>query len=172
MMTGLEIEEVLARFERLPDKDLPLENNVQAMLKFNGGVSGMIWASQVAIGHETDISIRIFGDKGSIEWEHKNPSVLKVTKINQPPQIYTPTRDYDSLACCNLSRLPSGHPEGFYESFGNIYRGFCKHLLNLKNGDGPGTYLYPTVSDGVRGIKFVEACLESNNKGNVWIKLK
>lgn len=171
-MTGLEVDSVLARFESLPKgKELPLENNVQAMIKYKGGASGMMWTSQVAIGHETDVSVRVFGDKGSIEWQHSTPTVLKVTKINEPPQIYTPTRDYDSGACQDLSRLPSGHPEGFYESFGNLYRGFCKHLLQLKTGADPGSYTYPTVEDGVRGIKFVEACLKSNEKGNVWVEL-
>ena len=82
----------------------------------------MIWTSQVAIGHETDLMIRVFGDKGAIEWQHREPAVLKVTKINEPPRIYTPTRDYDTAAARSLSRIPSGHPEGFFEAFGNIYR--------------------------------------------------
>ena len=91
-MTGLEPDSVLARFERLPkDQELPLENNVQILVNFKGGVSGMIWTSQVAIGHETDLCIRIFGDRGSIEWQHRNPAELRVTKINGPLQIYTST---------------------------------------------------------------------------------
>ncbi len=118
-MTGLEIDSVLARFERLPkSQELPLENNVQVLVNYKGGVSGMIWTSQVAVGHETDLTIRIFGDKGAIEWEHKNPAVLKVTRINEPPQLYTATRDYVSEACRDLSRLPSGHPEGFLRHSG------------------------------------------------------
>ena len=171
-MTGLEAESVLARFERLPkDQNLPLENNVQVLVNFKGGVSGMIWTSQVAIGHETDLCIRIFGEKGSIEWQHRNPAELRVTKINEPPQIYTATRDYVSQACRDLSRLPSGHPEGFFEAFGNIYRGFCSHLLQQKEGADPGSYRYPTVEDGVRGIKFVDACLKSDREGNIWTKV-
>lgn len=171
-MTGLEVESVLARFERLPrEKDLPLDNNVQILLNYKGGVSGMVWASQVAVGHETDLMVRIFGDKGSIEWEHKNPAVLKVTKINEPPQIYTATRDYVSDECREMSRLPSGHPEGFFEAFANIYRGFCMHLMALKEGNASGVYWYPTVEDGVRGIQFVEACINSNADGNVWMRL-
>ena len=171
-MTGLEVESVLARFERLPrENNLPLDNNVQILLNYKGGVSGMVWASQVAVGHETDLMVRIFGDKGSIEWEHKNPAVLKVTKINEPPQIYTATRDYVSDECRGMSRLPSGHPEGFCEAFANIYRGFCMHLTALKEGNASGAYWYPTVEDGVRGIQFVEACINSNTEGNVWMKL-
>jgi len=98
-------------------------------------------------------------------------AVLKVTKINEPPQIYTATRDYVSDECRGMSRLPSGHPEGFCEAFANIYRGFCMHLTALKEGNASGAYWYPTVEDGVRGIRFVEACINSNTEGNVWMKL-
>ena len=76
-----------------------------------------------------------------------------------------------SQACRDLSRLPSGHPEGFFEAFGNIYRGFCSHLLAKKEGRDPGSFGYPTVEDGVRGIKFVDACLKSDREGNVWTKV-
>ena len=131
----------------------------------------MIWTSQVAIGHETDLMIRVFGDKGAIEWQHREPAVLKVTKINEPPRIYTPTRDYDTAAARSLSRIPSGHPEGFFEAFGNIYRGYCADLLRKKYGVDVGTFPYPTVSDGIRGLKFVDACIESNLRGNVWVDL-
>ncbi len=171
-MTGLHPERVLARFEALPrDQKLTLENNAQILVDFTGGVSGIIWTSQVAIGHETDLCVRIFGDKGAIEWQHRNPAELKVTRINEPPQIYTATRDYVSPECRDLSRLPSGHPEGFYEAFGNIYRGFCSHLLKLKGEDVPVLYPYPTVDDGIRGLKFVDACLESNRQGNIWVNI-
>ena len=171
-MTGLNIRSVLSRFERLPkNENLPLENNVQILARLDGGVSGMIWTSQVAIGHETDLMIRVFGDKGAIEWQHREPAVLKVTKINEPPRIYTPTRDYDTAAARSLSRIPSGHPEGFFEAFGNIYRGYCADLLRKKYGVDVGTFPYPTVSDGIRGLKFVDACIESNLRGNVWVDL-
>lgn len=171
-MTGLSVKKVLANFEKLPmDQELPLENNVQVLVKFDGGISGMIWTSQVAIGHETDLLIRIFGDKGAIEWQHKEPAVLRFTKINEPPRIYTPTRDYDTQECRGLSRLPSGHPEGFFEAFGNIYRGFCAALLKEKYGMDYGEYDYPTVEDGVHGLRFIDACIESNAKGNIWVDI-
>jgi predicted dehydrogenase len=171
-MTGLSVKKVLADFEKLPkEKELPLENNVQILCRFDNDISGMIWTSQVAIGHETDLLIRIFGDKGAIEWQHREPGVLRVTKINEAPQIYTPTRDYDSESCRSLSRLPSGHPEGFFEAFGNIYRGFCSALLKEKYGVDVGSFDYPTVDDGVHGLKFIDACIESNAKGNVWVEL-
>lgn len=171
-MTGLNVRSVLARFERLPETEkFPLENNVQILAKLDRGVSGMIWASQVAVGHETDLMIRVFGDKGAIEWQHSEPAVLKVTRINEPPQIYTATRDYDTDEARSLSRIPSGHPEGFFEAFGNIYRGYCADLLRKKYGVDVGSFPYPTVADGIRGLKFIDACIESDKKGNVWVDL-
>ena len=171
-MTGLKLERVLARFERLPkDKELPLDNNVQIMLEYEGGISGLIWSSQVALGNETDLRVRIFGDKGAIEWQHRDSQRLFVTRINEPVQIYTPTRDYDTESCRSLSRLPSGHPEGFFESFGNLYKGFCTALLKKKYGEDRGDYPYPTIDAGIEGLKFVDACLKSSNSGNIWVDL-
>ena len=167
-MTGLHPTKVIARFDSIPE-DIPLETNAMVMCEFDGGVPGMIWTSQVAMGHETELTVRIFGDKGSIEWTHLRPWELRVTRINQPPQIYTTNRDYLYPAAKELCRLPSGHFEGFYEAFGNIYRGFCINLIAKKTGGDPGTFRYPTVSDGVKGIEFVDACLESNRNNNVWV---
>ena len=167
-MTGLHPHRVIARFDRIP-ADIPLETNAQMLVEFEGGIPGMIWTSQVAMGHETELNVRIFGEKGSIEWSHLKPWELRVTRINQPPQIYTTNRDYLYPAAKELCRLPSGHIEGFYEAFGNLYRGFCMNLIARKTGGDPGSFRYPTVEDGVRGIAFVDACLESNARNNVWV---
>jgi predicted dehydrogenase len=170
-MTGLHPRRVIARFDRIPST-VKLETNAQVMVEFDGGVPGLIWTSQVAMGHETEVTIRIFGETGSIEWTHLKPWELRVTRINQPPQIYTANRDYLYPAAKELCRLPSGHIEGFYEAFGNLYRSFCMNLIAKKTGGNPGSFRYPTVSDGVRGIQFVDACLESNAKGNVWVTIE
>ena len=167
-MTGLHPARVIARFDSIP-ADIPLETNAQMMVEFEGGIPGMIWTSQIAMGHETELTIRIFGEKGSIEWSHLKPWELRVTRINQPPQIYTTNRDYLYPAAKELCRLPSGHIEGFYEAFGNLYRSFCMNLIARKTGGDPGSFRYPTVEDGLRGIEFVDACLKSNANGNIWI---
>ena len=166
-MTGLHPARVIARFDSIP-ADIPLETNAQMLVEFDGGIPGMIWTSQVAMGHETELNIRIFGEKGSIEWSHLKPWELRVTRINQPPQIYTANRDYLYPAAKELCRLPSGHIEGFYEAFGNLYRSFCMNLIAHKTGGDPGAFRYPTVEDGLRGIEFVDACLKSNANGNIW----
>lgn len=170
-MTGLHPTRVIARFDSIPS-DIPLETNAQMMIEFDGGVPGMIWTSQVAMGYETAVGVRVFGEKGSVEWNHLRPWELRVTRINQPPQVYTANRDYLYPAAKELCRLPSGHIEGFYEAFGNLYRGFCMNLIAKKTGGDPGSFRYPTVEDGVRGIEFVDACLKSNANNNIWVPIE
>lgn len=170
-MTGLHPTRVIARFDSIP-ADIPLETNAQMMVEFDGGIPGMIWTSQVAMGHETEVGVRVFGEKGSVEWNHLRPWELRVTRINQPPQVYTTNRDYLYPAAKELCRLPSGHMEGFYEAFGNLYRGFCMNLIAKKTGGDPGSFRYPTVEDGVRGIEFVDACLKSNANNNIWVPIE
>ncbi len=169
-MTGLELEAVIARFDYYPSH-LPLETNVQAMLKYKGDIPGMMWTSQVAMGYETDLTVRIFGDKGAIEWTHSTPGVLKVTRCNEPVQYYTAGREFLYEPAKDLCRLPSGHVEGFYEAFANIYLGFCKHLIAKKTCTNPGMYRYPTIDAGVNGVRFVEACIKSNANNNIWVAL-
>ncbi|MGI6546341.1 MAG: Gfo/Idh/MocA family protein [Fastidiosipilaceae bacterium] len=169
-MTGLHPRRVIARFDRIPDS-IALETNAQMMVEFEKNIPGMIWTSQIAIGHETEPYIRIFGNKGSIAWHHLRPWELRVTRLNQPPQTYTANRDYLYPAAKDLCRLPSGHIEGFYEAFANIYRAFCVHLSAKKTGGDPGHFRYPTVEDGLRGITFVDACLKSNANDNVWVEV-
>ncbi len=169
-MTGLHPRRVIARFDRIPE-NFALETNAQMMVEYEGNIPGMIWTSQVAMGYETEPKIRIFGETGAIEWTHLRPWELRVTRINQPPQVYTTNRDYLYPAAKALCRLPSGHIEGFYEAFGNLYRSYCMHLLAKKTGADASMFRYPTVRDGVRGIEFVEACLRSNANGNCWVTL-
>lgn len=165
--TGLQIERVLARFDTYP-RELPLETNTTVLLDFGNQVTGTLWASQIAIGYECGVKIRIFGTDGALEWCHEKPGLIKYTKNNQPTQYYSANRDYFYEESSRLSRLPAGHPEGYYEAFGNLYRSFCEHLLARLEGREPESYTYPTVEDGVKGLRFVKACVESNRQGNVW----
>lgn len=165
--SGLEIKRVLARFDTYP-RNLPLETNTTVLLDFGNQVTGTLWASQIAIGYECGVKIRIFGTKGSLEWNHENPGILKFTRINEPTQNYSANREYIYNESRRLSRLPAGHPEGYYEAFGNIYHSFCEHLLARLGGRTPESYTYPTITDGVKGLRFVKACVDSNREGNVW----
>ena len=168
--TGLEVKRVLARFDKYP-RNLPLETNTTVMLDFGNEISGTIWASAIAMGYECEVNIRIFGTKGAIEWSQSRPGELKYTKVNEPSQIMTATRDYLYEECRRLSRLPAGHPEGLYEAFGNIYRSYCEHLLAYNEGRMAENYTYPTIDDGIHGLRFVDACIKSNENGNTWIEV-
>jgi predicted dehydrogenase len=168
--TGLELKSVLARFDSFLNR--PLETNVTAMLKYPKDISGTIWASQIAIGHENDVRLRVYGCKGSLEWFHGTPELLKVTCINRPVRYYSANRDYNYDASNTLCRLPAGHPEGFYGAFANIYRAFGEHLRAVKNNlTYDGDLRYNTVSDGVKGMRFIEACVKSNAHNNIWVDL-
>ena len=168
--TGLTIKRVLARFDTYP-RDLPLETNTTVLLDFGDNITGTLWASQIAIGYECGIKIRIFGTEGSLEWSHETPGILKYTKINSPTMTLSANREYMCPESRRLSRLPAGHPEGYYEAFGNIYHSFCEHLLARLEGREPESYTYPTVEDGVHGMKFVKACVKSNAEGNIWVNV-
>ncbi len=166
-ITGLEIESVLARFNHIP-KDLPLENHSQVLAKFDGGIPGEICTSQVAIGREVGIVVKIFGTKGTIEWNYSNPNLLKVSDISGTSKFYSASNENIYGSAKEKFRLPAGAFEGFYEAFANIYREFCSALIKKKEGLDY-TINYPTVLDGLRGMKFIEACFKSNQEGNVWV---
>jgi len=165
--TGLELKRVLARFDTYP-RELPLETNTTVLLDFGNAVSGTLWASQIAIGYECGVKIRVFGTKGSLEWCHDQAGLLKFTRNNEPTQHLSANREYLYEESIRMSRLPAGHPEGYFEAFGNIYHAFCEHLLARLADRAPESYTYPTVADGVKGLRFVKACVESNAQGNVW----
>ncbi|MCD8349068.1 MAG: Gfo/Idh/MocA family oxidoreductase [Planctomycetaceae bacterium] len=168
-MTGLELESVLAHFGYYPE-DAPLETTARIFLRYKGGAGGLAWTSNVAIGHDCTIDLKLYGDKGSIRWSHEDPTRLTVSYLGGPVEILAANRDYLDEWSREASRLPAGHPEGFYEAFANIYREFCRHLLDKKNGAAgqSGDYFYPKARDGVDGVRFVHACVRSQQTGNAW----
>lgn len=170
-MTGLKIQKVLARLNKIPET-MQIDNDSQIMLEYENGVKGFFWTSQIAIGRECAVLIRIYGDKGSIEWNHDMPSTLRVTKLDEPPQLYTTQRSflYDSAQA--QSRICAGVIEGYYEAFANMYRGYCQTLIARYMGEEPDPrYTFADVEDGVDGLRFVEACVESDKKGNIWVEI-
>ena len=168
-MTGLKLERVLARLNHY--KDSTLDHDIQILLDYEHHIPGMMWASQVAAGYDCAVKIRVLGDQGSIEWNHTNPMEIRYAQLNKPTQIFTANRVYSYDACTELCRLPAGHPEGYYEAFANVYKSFCKTLLAKMEGTDAGDYRYPTIDDGLAGIRFVQACLESDRNGNTWAEL-
>lgn len=168
-MTGLKLERVMARFTHY--KDSVLEHDIDVMLEYEGGIPGTMWASQIASGNDCGVCIRVYGDKGAIEWRHTHPMEITYTPLAQPTRTIVANREYNYAACTEQCRLPAGHPEGFYEAFGNIYHSFCTHLIAKKTGGDPGTFRHPTIEDGIAGLRFVDACVKSNAEGNRWVSL-
>ena len=168
-MTGLKLEHVMARFTHY--KDSVLEHDIDVMLEYEGGIPGTMWASQIASGNDCGVCIRVYGDKGAIEWRHTHPMEITYTPLAQPTRTIVANREYNYAACTEQCRLPAGHPEGFYEAFGNIYHSFCTHLIAKKTGGDPGTFRHPTIEDGVAGLRFVDACVKSNAEGSRWVSL-
>ena len=163
--TGLHVKRVLAMMDTYP-RDLPLDTNVNVLMDFGGGVTGTLWASQIAIGHECDSGIYVIGTEGSLEWTATDCDHLIYTP---PSQRLSAGADYLLDASTRLSRVGAGHNEGFIEAFSNIYRSFCNVLSDRKAGRENTTDTFPTVEDGVLGVRFVEACVRSHTAGGVWM---
>lgn len=170
-ITGLDMTGLAARLDAfVPGRRLDDNGVVWCGLK--NGARGSIWASQVAVGRENDLSIRIFGTKGAIEWRQENPNRLLFTPKGGPCGILTRARDGLSPHAARYTHLPAGHPEGLFEAFANLYDGFMASIAARRGGREPGEYdVYPDVLDGARGIKFVHAALESSNKGSAWMNV-
>lgn len=171
-MTGQPIKRVASDFGFYP-KDAKLETVNRFFFELGNGAKGLGWTSNVAIGHDCSISLKIFGEKGAIEWTHNDPTRLRVTMLNGTVQYYNANKDYLYGESLKASRLPAGHPEGFYEAYGNIYHAFCQKLIDKRNGElqEESAYFYPHVEDGIGGVRFVNACVSSYKQRSAWVDL-
>ena len=169
--TGLKTQKVLANLSRIP-ADMPLDTNTQVLLRLSGDVPGMLWASQVAIGHECSVSLRVFGDQGALEWCHDQPNQLKYTDSNGPEVWMTAGQPVLGERARSMTRIAAGHPEGFFEAFGCYYRGFCMEILHRKGETDMDILPHPTIEDGIHSMRFVNACLQSHRGGNVWVDVE
>jgi predicted dehydrogenase len=150
-----------------------LDDDGAAHLQFNNNATGILVATQIATGAENNISIKIYGDKGSIEWEHENNNSLKINWADKPAQIYRSGTPYlHPIAAANC-RTPAGHPEGYIEAFANIYNNFAQHIIAEKNSTAilPQFTDYPSIEDGVRGMRFIKAVIKSGGSEEKWIEL-
>ncbi len=171
-VSGLELDSLSADLDAfVPGRKL--DDNANVMLRFKGGAKGMIWASQVAPGHENGLKLRVYGTKGGIEWVQADPNYLWFTPFGQPKQLLTRAGAGAGPAAARVSRVPSGHPEGYLEGFANIYAEAARAIraARKKNGKPAKDVIFPTVADGVEGVAFVEACVRSSRKNAAWTKL-
>ncbi len=168
-MTGLKIKRLLAKLDVVVPGRV-LDDNDFVMVEYEGGATGLYWTSQVAIGHDNSLRVRIYGDAGSIQWFQEEPE--KITVIGKDGSLTEHHRGYPTIApeAAKYGRLPSGHPEGWLEAMANLYLSFMQCLRAKKDGSfKPEMIDYPTVEEGAQGIEFVEACLKSAKNGNVWV---
>lgn len=148
-----------------------MDDNAHVMMRFKGGARGMLWASQVAPGNENALRIRIFGDKGGLDWKQEDPNYLWFTPLNEPKRLLTRNGAGTGDAAARMSRIPPGHPEGYLEGFANIYSEAAEAIIAKRAGSAPGEdVIYPTVGDGVRGVQFVDACVRSSAKDAAWVE--
>ncbi|WP_193369821.1 Gfo/Idh/MocA family protein [Pelagibius marinus] len=148
-----------------------VDDNAHVMLRFEGGARGMLWCSQVAPGNENNLRLRVYGDKGGLEWHQENPNYLHVTKFGQPAHVVTRGGAGMSEEIAPATRVPPGHPEGYLEGFANLYREAADAIRAHQEGRTIST-LIPGISDGVEGVKFVDACVRSSHKNSAWVSMK
>ena len=170
-MTGLKVKRVLAKMDVVVPGRV-LDDNDVVLVEYEGGATGCYWTSQFAIGHKNDLRVRIYGEKGSILWEQENCEKVTMIEYDGTEVVrYRGAPGIESGAAA-YGRLPSGHTEGWLESMGNLYRSFMECVNAKKDGSFTADMIdFPTVHDGAEGVKFVHACLKSNQEGNVWVEL-
>jgi predicted dehydrogenase len=169
-VTGLEITEVSAELSSVvPGRQA--DDNAHIKLRFSNGAKGMLWASMVAAGHLHGLRIRVYGERGSLEWVQEQPEQLMVRMVDGRQQILSRGLEWLSPAARRASRLWPGHPEGFVAAFANLYSDIADAVTARRDGVAadPLAYLFPTVADGALGVKFVEAAVESNQRDGAWV---
>jgi predicted dehydrogenase len=169
-VTGLKLVKVASVLDTY---GLELDVNANMLVEFDNGAHGVFSCSQVCIGHANGLVIRIFGTEGAIEWKQEDPNYLFVTKKGQPMQIFNRGMGYIEGRAALLNRIPPGHPEGLMIAFTNIYNTFIQAILKKENGESitSDELDFPSVSDGVEGVKFIHAVVESSKNNSVWTEL-
>ncbi|MFA6472595.1 MAG: Gfo/Idh/MocA family oxidoreductase [Candidatus Latescibacterota bacterium] len=172
-VTGLAISELCADLTTFVE-GRQLDDDGNVLIHFENGARGILYASQISAGEENPLRIRVYGEKGGLEWAQQEPNTLILKWMNRPMEIYRTSSSYLSDRSKFNTRLPAGHPEGFIEAFANIYRNFILTLKSSLDGVKPKPeYLdFPTVKDGVRGMAFIETVVEASRSDSKWMKFK
>ncbi len=170
-VTGLEAESLAADLQAfVPGRQV--DDNAHVLLRFRGGARGMLWSSQVAPGNENALRLRVYGEKGGLEWSQEDPNYLWFTPYGDSKRLITRNGAGAGDGANRLSRIPPGHPEGYLEGFANIYSEAAEAILAFRSGQRPdASVTYPTVQDGLKGVKFVAACVNSSARNAAWVSL-
>lgn len=169
-ITGSKITELAADLNKFGEGRL-LDDDGNILFRMEHGARGSLSFSQIAVGEENNLSIRVYGEKGSLEWQQENPNQLITRWLDKPKMIFTPRGNKLYPEAIAASRIPAGHPEGYLEAFATVYKNFALHLLAQEKGEKIEEPDYPGVIDGVRGIKFIQAAVLSNEKNAAWVKV-
>jgi predicted dehydrogenase len=174
-ITGLRIEQLAADLTTFV-KGRKLDDDGNVLLRFKGGAKGVLHSSQISVGEENNLNIRVYGELGGIEWHQKEPNTMLVKWIDQPMQVYRTANGYLSAAAQGAGRTPPAHPEGYLEAFANVYKNFANHvrarLERRKLAKTDAALDYPKIEDGVRGMAFIEAVVRSSKKNAAWTRLE
>lgn len=171
-VSGLKTDKVLADLTSfVPGRRV--DDNVSVLLRFQGGAKGMLWASQVAPGNENALTLRVYGDKGGLEWHQENPNQLWYTPFGEPKRLLTRGGAGSTPAAERVTRVPAGHPEGYLEGFATIYREAAEAIRAARSGNpAPDSVTYPGIEDGLTGMRFISACIRSSADGGVWTTVR
>jgi predicted dehydrogenase len=169
-ITGLHIDSLCADLSTFV-KGRKLDDDGNILVRFQGGAKGIIHSSQMSVGDENNLNIRVYGTKAAIEWHQEHPNELVVKFPDQPRQVWRRGNGYVAPIAGKFTRIPSGHPEGYLEAFGNIYREVFRAIEAEVSGKKlPKDLDFPTIDDGVEGMAFIETVVKSSNAGARWVK--
>lgn len=169
-VTGLQVTSICASLNIVVEGRM-LDDDGAAFLKFNNGATGVLMATQVAAGEENNIKIRVYGEKGGIEWKQEDANTLLVKWLDKPAEIYRAGTGYLNSFASHNCRTPAGHPEGYLEAFANLYRNFSLTLQAKISGQTPkAEWLdFPSVNEGLRGMAFIENVVKSGQSEEKWM---
>jgi len=172
-ITGLHIKELAADITSFVE-GRQLDDDVNVLLRFDNGAKGVLHSSQISVGEENNLNIRVYGEIGSLEWHQKEPNTMLVKWMDQPMQVFRTANGYLCPAALAAGRTPPAHPEGYLEAFANIYKNFAQHIRCLLSNSSPDALVtdYPKIQDGVRGMAFIEAVVASSKANAAWTKLE
>jgi predicted dehydrogenase len=170
-VTGIDLVELSAELTSF-GAGRQLDDNVQIMLRYANGARGALWVSQVAPGHENGLRLRVYGTKGSLHWVQANPNEMLYSPFGEPTRILTRAGPGSGEAASRVTRIPAGHPEGYLEGFANIYTDVALAIKAWRKGEkAPAGAHFPGIGDGVKGLAFIEAAIESSRADGRWVKL-
>ncbi len=169
-VTGLNVKRVAAKLDYF---GMALDLNANILVEYDNGATGNYWCSQVAISHRNGLAIRVYGTKGMLEWHEEDCEYLKFCAKGEPVQIFSRGCGYIYGRAADVSRIPSGHPEGLYEAFANIYDSFIDSVAKKIAGEelSEADLDYPTAVDGYNGIKYLYAVVESGKNNSAWVEV-